>query len=566
MPNEATQATGETPNYTEQLFGLKSGDLLSYLSLQAGAFGEDGVVNTTPLGGGLMKVECHLERMEGLSELGFNRGDGIPIAVGSSMSVIRDDVPYCVLENANPEDLFSSSTLWAMDPNALSSENPEEWDVYRVGLVAPDGTDAEEGHYSIVDVLADGTMMQRSLQDFGIDPSQLYTFHNKAENVFLRFGDLAAGMFFLLMQVELAKRVSRRSQDDADGSDDKPYVRRKPTNVRVKHLDLMNGTITNAIFERGRSGIGPAAYFSDDPTSLSAGNGGEVLVTVAAPDGTNIDAPADTYQPSDRTRFWLDPLYTLAYEGHDEITGSDLLKQNGISNPYSATSQGAMRDALENILRATLTVVSIDVTNEKRKTRRGNAVVSGSVRLKPLVSADIDLDTLTTDDGDIVRDFTVRLKYRGGDVGEALPVAQYERSRGMFTQVSASDVTFTGIRLTTDDRQMWRYVLRRIKARKQSDTILFETMWRDLEIQDPEVSAYLNPNAVDADGNRTDDELADEKTMERRKADALRKKRDRMTTTLYRMLDQKKGILFASYQRKRVGGKVVGITVKPLEK
>lgn len=562
MPNEATQATGETPNYTEQLFGLKSGDLLSYLYGVAGAF-DGNVIDTTHLGDGLMKIEYHLERMEGLSELGFKRGDGIPIAVGGSMSSIRDDVPYCILKSAGPEDTIFSPTLWAMDPNALSSQNPDDWAVYRVGLTTQDGDDVDEEHYRIMDVLADGTLVERKFNDFGIDPSHLYMFHNKVEDVFLRFADLAAGLLFLQMQVELAKAVPQRSHADGDG---RPYVRRKPANVMVKHLDLMIGPVTNAIFERGEKGIGPAAYFSEEPVSLPTGNGGEVLVTVAADSSIDIDAPAETYQPSDRTRFWLDPLYTLAYEGHDEITGSDLLKQNGISNPYSSTSQGVMRDALEHVMRATMTIVSIDVTKEKRNSRRGRAVVSGSIRLKPLVSADIDLDMLTTDDGDIVRDFTVRLKYRGDDVGDALPLAQYDRSRGMFTQVSADDVTFTGIRLTTDDRQMWRYVLRRIKTRKQSDTILFETMWRDLEIQEPEVSVYLNPKAVDADGNRTDGELADEKTMARRKADAMRKKHDRMTATLYKMLDQKKGVLFASYQRKRVGGKVVGIIVKPLEK
>lgn len=373
------------------------------------------------------------------------------------------------------------------------------------------------------------------------------------------------------------------------------YSRRKKTNVSTHHLDIVVDPLTNAMTDK----ISPADYFSPEPVQVDTGNGGHALLNVMAGDGTEIDAAYRDYKITDRTRFWLDPLYTLAYEGHTEITGADLLKRNGYPNPYAEGALEAMADACKHILMATAVRIQIDLTNEKRNKRRHNARIVSSTRWKSVVAADIDVDELVTDDGQEVRDFTVRLLCPKDDPGEALPLAEYAHSRGMLTSVSEEDLTFTGMRVTTAQRQMWRYVLRRIQSRKLSGKILFSTMFDALDMEEPDVSEYAEPKKVEdalrrladeegvyssmveagaseealasrgeelervrAEVARLESTRASDKVIAQRRERAVKKQRDRMVAALEKMLDQKKGSLFSqwAYTKDR-DGKVDGIRI-----
>ena len=385
--------------------------------------------------------------------------------------------------------------------------------------------------------------------------------------------------------------VDSDSEDDGD----REYSRRKRTNVSTHHLDILTDPLTNAMTDK----ISPADYFSPDPVQVDTGNGGHALLNVKAGDGTEIDAAYRDYKITDRTRFWLDPLYTLAFQGYTEVTGSDLLKLNGYPNPYAEGAREAMADACRHVLMATAVRVQIDLTNEKRNKRRHNARIVSSTRWKSVVAADIDVDNLVTDDGEEVRDFTVRLLCPKDDPGEALPLAEYAHNRGMLTSVSEDDLTFTGLRVTTAQRQMWRYILRRIQSRKLSGKILFSTMFDALDMEEPDVSEYAEPKKVEDALRRLADEeavydsmakagaseealairgeelekvraeveslkseRASDKVISQRRERAVRKQRERMIAALEKMLDQKQGTLFSRWAyTKDSDGKVDGIRI-----
>lgn len=389
--------------------------------------------------------------------------------------------------------------------------------------------------------------------------------------------------------LELARTIVKT----AYSKQEKEYRRRKGTNITTHALDIAIDPLTNALTD-GKT-FKPQDYFSGKPVKVSTGNGGHALLTIYAGDDVDIDAAYSAYGIDDRTRFWLDPLYKLAYEGHTVVTGSDLLKKNGFSNPYRADAQSVIRDALENIAKATSVRVAIDLTNEKRNKRLGNSKIINSISLQPVVSAHIELDTLETEDGEVVRDFVINLLTKNGNVGDALPLAEYARSRGMLTTVSEEDSTFTGMRVDLDQRQMWRYVLRRIQSKTLSGTILFSTMWDVLDVEAPDVSEWEDPAAVrsvdkqleaareslsayreeeppetlvaeveslEARRKELTSKRASDTVINRRRAESTRKRRARRVKMLEKMLDQKKGTLFKSWSwHKDADGKVDGIKI-----
>lgn len=236
------------------------------------------------------------------------------------------------------------------------------------------------------------------------------------------------------------------------------------------------------------------------------------------------------------TRFWLDHLYPLVLDAADdsyEVHGSELLTHAGYKNPYDKKQEPVMRDAAKNIDKALKTRIGIDVTHEKRNKRGKNRHLIESVELRPIVDGIMTIDRYE-EDGEEVRDFTITVKPRvGEDVIDALPLAKYAQSRGMLTNYTQDEITFSGIRQTLDDRRMWVYVLRRIKSKGMSGTIRLETMWNDL---------------------KADEGLS---------RDAKRKKRDRMLGKLEKMLNQKEGDLFSSWTwKKDADGRVNGIQIR----
>ena len=365
------------------------------------------------------------------------------------------------------------------------------------------------------------------------------------------------------------------------------YARKDGRNVTSTSITMSTGPLTNALMARNDGSITAGEYFNETAVKVNTGSGGYVLLDVRASDNTDIDAAYREYRLNDRDRFWLDALYTIAIDqGKTTIEGSEILRNRGYANSYAQSAAATMADALKTINKATTTRVGIDVTQEKRNKRKGHARLVSSTRLQPVVNATYDLDTyeeLDENGRKIVKDFTVNLQT--ADPIDALPLAKYERARGMLTTATANDFTFEGLsNYTTDDRQMWSYVLRVIKSKKLSGTILFETMWRNLELREPDVSpyAYLDRRgrALDApmkDGGKPVDpkaaELATASQVERRRQDAVRKQRERMLAKLEKMLDAKQAkgksgaakeeAVFQSWEWHRdPDGRVIGVKIR----
>lgn len=333
------------------------------------------------------------------------------------------------------------------------------------------------------------------------------------------------------------------------------YHRKRGGNIVETGVSLTMGPLTNALMARNEGAVEPSEYFKDTAVKVNTG-GGFVMLDVRASEETEIDAAYREYQLNDRDRFWLDPLYTLAIEGGKTvIEGSEILKLRGYANPFASTSASTMRDAFKSISKAIGTRIAIDVTHEKRNRRKGRAKLVSSMRLQPVVNAIIDLDRYEVPGSDgnaqeVIRDFTVNLQTV--DPIESLPLAKYERARGMLTTATASDFRFESIRnLSTDDRQMWSYVLRIIRSKSLSATILFETMWRNLELRTPSVSHYahmdrsgqplsapLKCGGVPIDPAQA--ELATPEQIEQRLNNAVRKQQTRMVSKLEKMLNEKK--------------------------
>ena len=176
-----------------------------------------------------------------------------------------------------------------------------------------------------------------------------------------------------------------------------------------------------------------------------------------------------------------------------------------------------------------------------------------------MVNGIIDLDEYTEDDGNVLRDFTVNLQTK--EPAEALPLARYAKARGMLTTVEKGDYTFDSIkRLRTDDRQMWAYILRIVRSRKLRGTILFDTMWRNLELEESDTSEYED---VDKQGNPLEGSTpVSEATAGRRRRESMRKRRERLKSNLEKMLNEKAGKLFKSWSwHKNPSGIIDGVRI-----
>lgn len=255
------------------------------------------------------------------------------------------------------------------------------------------------------------------------------------------------------------------------------YSRRREANLKGEETYLMNDPITNALMGRHENHITADQYFSKNAIRVKAGKKRTMWLSLTTEE--QIDKAYEEYQVSDRTRYWLDALYTVAYSNPGEkIYGTDLLAKNGYSNPYDDHAIEALEDAARNISKARKTTVFVDVSNQKAT--RKNAVRVKATRLQPLVDGVITLEEWRTIGGRTFRDFSIELNK---SPEESLPLANAAIQAGYFTTVQDSEFDFHTVReLTLNDRQMWRYILRRIKEKGTSNRILFETMFRDLDL------------------------------------------------------------------------------------
>lgn len=341
-----------------------------------------------------------------------------------------------------------------------------------------------------------------------------------------------------------------------------PYKRRRDDNFSLVELKVAIDPITRALFQRNRGHVTAADYWSDKPRVIPTGDKGRsVSLTLKSTVDGGITADEKEYVLGDRTSYWLDAVVSLAKAGNDVILGSDMLKQNGYENPYSPKRASTMDEAFSAVVMAKTTLVAIDATGETGRLRKGKRPTR-SMELQPILNAEIFIDEyeveeeLEAEDGEAktvktrhVKDFRIVLPSGSGTL-DGLPLARQADDRDELLTIDPSEEQFTTVkRLTREERRMWRYVLKTIKSKTAKPTIVFETMFRNLELDPPEVAKTQRKQVRDPktgklvtvrDKNGKPVQIPrTEKQMEAAMKKAVTAQRRRMITRLEKMMDEK---------------------------
>ena len=181
----------------------------------AGLF-DDGIVEVTPMGGGLLRLDAHLEAIDRETDFAFAEGTNIPVSLGNQMDGLRADVSYFVLfeEGADgkvegdPRDVW----LWTCEPSALRSGRHDDWSIEAISLSRPDGTPATKDMPTLMETLEDGSEVTRTLGDFGLDPSRLFSFYDVTTNKHITLGDFIGGILVLRASVVVATQMRERRE------------------------------------------------------------------------------------------------------------------------------------------------------------------------------------------------------------------------------------------------------------------------------------------------------------------------------------------------------------------
>lgn len=294
----------------------------------------------------------------------------------------------------------------------------------------------------------------------------------------------------------------------------------------LSSVDVNIDPVSNAVMGRhGANAIGPDAYWADEGVQIPTGHGGHAIVSLTPGEDVSVDAPYSAYQLNERDRYWYDHASTLFFAGQTEVTGAQILGLCGYSNPYSEDMESTMKESMESFLKGNRTMIAIDTTKEKRNTRRKNGKVISSITARQVVGAELSIETIEGDDGTVLKDFTLSLK--GKTPEEAFPISAYARSRGMLTTIGKNEYTFKSVRPTIEVKQAWYYLIRCLHTEKRSNTILFETMWQDLELPEPKVS-----------DEKKDGMARTPREIDLARKDAIRKQRERIRKQLEKMLDE----------------------------
>ncbi len=259
-----------------------------------------------------------------------------------------------------------------------------------------------------------------------------------------------------------------------------PLIRQKLGRTRslaTPQVTVANDKVSKAVFGRGKDHMEPSGYFTEPdgaPTQLATGKGMSVGVSLAS--SFPLEADPATYMLSDVDRFWLDGLSSIAWDGHIKFKGSDILALMGYTRPRAEGCRETMREAYDSVVRLANTRISIDTTGEMRAFD-GSApqIVS-----EPVVNAYTRLDM---DDDGVMGDFSIELNVRNDDPLSALPLARYALAKRQLLTFSRDDFRFDGLRLSGEHRRMWMYVLRRLREKGTSNTIVFKTMFDEMGLE-----------------------------------------------------------------------------------
>lgn len=250
---------------------------------------------------------------------------------------------------------------------------------------------------------------------------------------------------------------------------------RKTRNLMADTVRMPNDAVHKALLDKPETEITASQYWGDG-IQIATGRSSFAKVTIT--NDFEFDEAMEAYKLGPIDRFWYEALCSLAYEGYSTIRGSDLLKFNGYKNPYQQTARKVMVQALNSIMKMTRVRVVIDATNELKAYPN----LAQSYGFKPVIDGTVYVMRFTDD----TCDFEIRLHTdNDGTPFGALSIAAYARDKKQLVAAKREDMEFKTVgSLRDDQRRMWRYVMRRAREHKTSNTILFDTIFRNIGLED----------------------------------------------------------------------------------
>ena len=283
-----------------------------------------------------------------------------------------------------------------------------------------------------------------------------------------------------------------------------------------------NDAVTKALMQRGgKQEILPYQYFGDYAKNIEidTGKNMQAKLTIIVGDKMSFDDLVETYRLGPIDQFWYESIASIAWDGQAVIRGSDMMKLRGWKNPYQEHARKVMKQALRSASKMNSIKVIVDTTSERKGLYRNLAESYGS---RAIVSGEIDI--MRFDDGTF--DFEIRLNTTlDGTPFGALPLAVYAKDKRQIVSASEEEMEFKTVKnLTLEHRMMWSYVMKRLREENTSNTILFDTIFKNIGLED-----------------------------------ADRHKRWRMLKTLERMLDERESQGLLAYEWKPKGENKVSI-------
>ena len=304
---------------------------------------------------------------------------------------------------------------------------------------------------------------------------------------------------------------------------------RKHSKLRTETSLSPNDAVTNGLFNRDKNMVTADKYNCGLDNSITISTGKDTSVQLTIVNEQPPTSRTETYQLSPDDRFWYETVVSINYnDGKEPITvirGSDLLSFNGYSNPYQENARDIIREAFRCIHKmSSILQVAIDTTEERKRYEN----VAESYKLQPIIDASISL--MRFEDNAV--DFEIELDTtHGKEAYAALPLAKYASDKGQVVVMTRSDMEFKTVKkLRLEHRKMWRYVWRRACEQKTSSTIVFDTLFRDINLEDMD-----------------------------------RFKRGRMITTLRKMLQERRDQGRLTFKVNRKGNREYSVTVKRID-
>lgn len=313
------------------------------------AFGENLVTwRTTPLGGGLVRVDFVLDDLDGLGVSSTNtEGRTIPLPFDSD-DEIRADVPYFVLfdDDTDPRD----AQLWTCTDDALRTTS-DAWSDVGITLVA--GGEDVNGRAAMVEFVDDdGETTSRSLEDFGLDTDNLIAFLNEETGRYLTLGEALAGLVVMRASLTVAAQAAASSAQAG-----RIVPKQDAAVIRVQHVPvtkLANKITEPALFDLGGINL--------DVASKSEKRRGKRVETHVS---LSYDEPDNVSFSREIKAFDRDVLSALATLWANDVrtfTTEQVADALGFADPSKKVLEET-RKALELLWRVTMT---IDYTDEVR--------------------------------------------------------------------------------------------------------------------------------------------------------------------------------------------------------